>query len=204
MTKARRIPVFNEVLTLPILCTFIFCLKFNHVYTQTDPEKFASQIKTAKIYFVTPTAHLKLNALRKDLSQGADEKQISRIEKMIQSEKMDADSFSRALINAVENEFKIAPYAFLPDTAVRSFIKRERRDSSLIFIVRRSKTESGADALILHDAQLKPLTRPIPYFARLTGFSSFVDALFGKTRYNWKNLDLVIRKWSERLEKISP
>ncbi|MBK8502028.1 MAG: hypothetical protein IPL46_07380 [Saprospiraceae bacterium] len=55
--------------------------------------------------------------------------------------------------------------------------------------------------LVLHDGIMQPLERPLPYYARLGRFTSFIDVFFGKSDYVWRDLDGAIRKWSQRLEE---
>jgi len=208
MTKACPLTVFNEVLTLPegliILLFFFFGpIAIPKAQTPITTSGVPPQLKTAIIYFVTPTGHNKVVVLKEELNRVADERQKTRIAEKIKKEEMEADSFSRALISAVKENFSVAEYDFIADTSVRSFVRSHEDQTKPVFLVRRSKTESGIDALILHDLHMLPLHRPVPYYAQLTGFTSFVDALFGKTAFNWKDLDKVIRKWSERLEEFN-
>ncbi|MCB0687547.1 MAG: hypothetical protein KDC53_13520 [Saprospiraceae bacterium] len=200
MTNTRRFPVFNEVLTLTIL----FFLTFGGlIWSPIQGQSPSSQLKTAKFYFVTPTATVKTDALRKECSRITNQKQINRLESRISAEQMEADSFSKDLIHTVESQFKFAEYEFIPDTSVKAFIKAHELEKESIILVRRAKTESGVDALILFNLDMQPLTRPVPYYARLSGLISFVDALFGQNLYNWRDLDTVISKWSERLQEFS-
>ena len=205
MTNARRLTVFNELLTLPdgmiiLLLSFLFPIGIPMAHGQIDSIDVASQLKTATVYFVTPTAGNKIAVLKKELTRLSESHSKARITQMIKREQMEADSFSRALITAVEQHFMAAKYDFIADTSIRTLLDDQNESSKPFFLVRRSKTESGVDALVLYNQRMIALSRPAPYYARLTGFTSFIDALFGKKVYNWNNLDKVIRRWSERIE----
>ena len=93
-------------------------------------------------------------------------------------------------------------YDFIADTVLKHFVKQYKKDSDPIFIVRRATTESGADALVMYNGTMKALTRPLPYYARLGRFTSFIDAFFGKSDFSWRDLDEVVYKWSERLQNF--
>ena len=203
MKEPRQSTVFNEVLTLTILWIFVFApFHFNSLTAQNAGPVRGSELKTAKFYFVTPTANLKMAALQEKLQKAQDLPKRERIKNRISRARIEADSFSHALRNAVARHFRFTDFDFVADTSLKQLLDLPLSKDS-VFIVRRSETESGADALIVHNSKMQPLERPVPYYARLTGLSSFIDALFGNTSCNWKDLEKVIDKWSQRMEEYA-
>lgn len=203
MRKPRRSTVFNEVLTLTILWVFFLCAcTINSLLAQPATATAPVQLKMATFCFVYPTASAKTNALRDEMNRLQDHERRNKILAKIRQSKLEADSFTYALQRAVEQHFEFGDYSFIADTSVREYLSTLPPDDTVYF-VRRSTTESRVDALILHDRHMQPLRRPVPYYARITGFSSFLDAFFGKRDYNWKDLTKVIEKWSARLEQFA-
>lgn len=203
MKEPRRSTVFNEVLTLTILLIFVFDPShLNSLTAQNAGLVRGSELKMAKFYFVTPTANQKMAALQEELQKAQDLPKRERIKNRISRARIEADSFSHALRNAVVRHFHFADYDFVADTSLKQLLDLPLSKDP-VFIVRRSETESGADALIVHNLKMQPLEPPVPYYARLTGLSSFIDAFFGNTSFNWKNLEKVIDKWSQRMEEYA-
>ena len=194
--------VFNELLTrhIPGLLV-LFLLGGPAAMSQPEVSRSTTEsLKEGIVVFVVPTSHQKLSALYEQLKSLEDNRSERRLRALIKSEEMRRDSFATALKEAVEQHFTLTSYIFSADTALRSPPWRDHKSSH--FLVMKSQTESGADALLLFDKDGIPLSRPIPYYARIGRFTSFIDAFFGKTSYNWRDLDKVIKRWSEKLEKF--
>jgi hypothetical protein len=172
----------------------------SYLLAQEASEFSIANLKKATVYFVLPTEFSKIAVLMDEASTTQNQRQKEHLLKLINREKMEADSFSRALQHAVDLYYTFSAFTFIPDSVLKQMVLQSNDDSTSIFIVRRSTTESGADALVLHDRTMQPLPRPLPYYARLGRFTSFIDAFFGKSDYVWRDLDGAIRKWSERLE----
>lgn len=198
----KRHKVFNVLLTV---CIPIWLLSFGFplsgLFGQT-PGSTMDQLKEGTVIFIIPTESEKLKHLRAESDRARNDKQAAKLALREEETRAEVDSFARALSQAVQAYFTYAKYELVPDTLLRQRLAKD--DTERLFLVRRGTTESGADALILNDRDLTPLQRPVPYFARLARLSSIFDAFFGSVRYGWRDLDDVIGKWSERLEKWDP
>lgn len=193
-------PVFNELLTLTFSVLLLLgVIPESHLMAQSDPAVIVSNLRKSTVYFVLPTATDKLAALKEDAARATKPNQKKRLLSRIEAQKLEVDSFSVALRAAVSRYYSFSAYDFITDTSVKQLLSTNKTDPD-IYLVRRATTESGADALVLSDFRMRPLSRPIPYYARLTRFSSFFDAFFGKDFFSWRDLNEVIRKWSVRLE----
>ena len=201
MRKARGLRGFNEVLTLRFFGLFFFMVltRTSH-YAQPANETSIIDLKNGTVYFVLPTAAEKLYALRAATESTQNQRNKEHLLKLISREQMEVDSFSGSLMSAVEQHYTFSDFDFIPDTILKQLVIQRKETSRPIYIVRRATTESGADALVMYDDAMQPLTRPIPYYARLGRFTSFIDAFFGKSDFSWRDLNEVIRKWSDRLE----
>ncbi len=197
-SKTGSSQVFNELLTL----TFAWVLVLLVIKLDAQPEVrgIIQDVRNSTVYFIIPTSAAKLTVLQEEVSQSKNPGRRRRLENLFVTEQSEIDSFASAIRTAVTKHYSFSPYDFIADTLVRSLLLEKGKDHEEIFLVRRSKTESGADALILVDSDLRPLGRPIPYYARLTRMSSFFDAFFGQSNYSWRDLNEVIRKWSGKLE----
>ncbi len=196
-------PVFNELLTLTFsVMVLLGVIPQSNLMAQSDPVAIVSNLRKSTVYFVLPTATDKLAALKEEATRATKPNQKIRLLSRIEAEKLEVDSFSVALQAAVSRYYSFSAYDFIADTSVRQLLSTKKTDPD-IYLVRRATTESGADALVLSDFRMRPLSRPIPYYARLTRFSSFIDAFFGKDAFSWRDLNEVIRKWSARLEAFA-
>jgi hypothetical protein len=196
-------PVFNELLTLTfsgLLLLGVF--PESHLMAQSDPAWIVSTLRKSTVYFVLPTATNKLAALKEEAARTHKSNRQKRLLNRIEAEQLEVDSFNVALRAAVSRHYSFSAYDFIADTSVKQLLSTKKTDPD-IYLVRRATTESGADALVLSDFRMRPLSRPIPYYARLTRFSSFFDAFVGKDVFSWRDLNEVIRKWSARLETFA-
>lgn len=200
-SKTASSQVFNELLTLTFAWGLVLLVfPVNMLAAQSEMHEIIQDIKESTVYFVIPTSAAKLTVLEEEVSQSQNPGRRRRLEKLLHTTQSEIDSFASAIRIAVAEHYSFSAYDFVADTTVKSFLLEKGKDHEKIYLVRRSKTESGADALILVDFDLRPLSRPIPYYARLTRMSSFFDAFFGQSNYSWKDLNEVIRKWSSKLE----
>jgi hypothetical protein len=200
-SKTGSSQVFNELLTLTFAWVLVLLvISVNKLDAQREMHEIMRDIRKSTLYFIIPTSAAKLTVLQEEVSQSQNPGRRRRLENLLVTEQSEIDSFASAIRIAVTEHYSFSPYDFVADTIVRSLLQEKREDHKEIYLVRRSKTESGADALILVDSDLRPLGRPIPYYARLTRISSFFDAFFGQSNYSWKDLNEVIRKWSNKLE----
>ncbi len=160
------------------------------------PVEWCNDSDKVKVFFVIPTQSQKIQWLENEISGMEESKKRRRLQKMLEQEEMRVDSFSRALTGAVEQHYNISPFRCVADTSISGIAKSPGH-----FFVFRTNTESGADALIIHDHHLEPLDRPFPYYVRLFAFSSFFDAYFGSATYKWRDLDVTVEKWVRKLKK---
>ncbi len=200
-SKTGSSQVFNELLTLTFAWVLVLLIiPVNKLDAQPEMHEINRDIRKSTVYFIIPTSAAKLTYLREEVSQTQSPGRRRRLENMLATAQSEIDSFASAIRIAVNEHYSFSSYDFVADTTVKSLLLEKGKDHEEIYLVRRSKTESGADALILVDSDLRPLGRPIPYYARLTRFSSFFDAFLGQSNYSWKDLNEVIRKWSNKLE----
>lgn len=197
-SKTGSSQVFNELLTLTF--AWVLVLLVIKLDAQSETHRIIQEVRNSTVYFIIPTSAAKLTVLQEEVSQSQNPGRRRRLENLLVTEQSEIDSFATTIRTAVTKHYSFSSYDFIADTLVRSLLLEKEKDHEKIYLVRRSKTESGADALILVDSDLRPLGRPIPYYARLTRMSSFFDAFFGQSNYSWKDLNEVLRKWSGKLE----
>ena len=179
-------------------------------YAQTHQSQTARAnihgLKQGVLVFGIPDQKSKIEFLRNTLS----EEQISknerrRMERMLNQAITERDSFKIALTKALEANYTFSSFLItnasqmdvVKDSLMQSWTSQG--DSSRVYQVRRSVTESGADALIISDWRGKRMTRPFPYYVRLTRVSAFFEALLGSPTITWKDMDVVIEKLDKRL-----
>lgn len=196
-------PVFNELLTLRIPGAVLFLLLFTStpVWGQAPQNNLAPVTqKSTLAIFVLPTSHQKIETLKQEIAV-ASGRSLRRLAKLLIREQTEIDSFSRSLQEAVEGNFTFTEYIFLSDTILADWLTKAPVDQKYC-IIRKAKTESGADALVMYDRDGKRLARPVPYYAKIFRFSSLIDAFLGQANYAWKDLDKVLARWSERLQRF--
>jgi hypothetical protein len=196
-------PVFNELLTLRIPRGLLLCLLFSSTgalgQSADEPSGIAT-LESSTAIFVLSSSHQKVKTLKEEMANGS-ARSRARLVKLLHKEQTEVDSFNRALQEAVISNYIFSEYVFLTDTLVSDWVSTVAADKKYFFI-RKAKTESGAEALVMFDSNGQRLSRPIPYYAKIFRFSSVIDAFFGQADYSWRDLNQVVARWSERLQKF--
>ncbi|MBK8502027.1 MAG: hypothetical protein IPL46_07375 [Saprospiraceae bacterium] len=147
MSKAHHLRGFNEVLTLAFSSFLFFTILVpTSLLAQETSQLSIINLKKATVFFVLPTAFTKISVLRDRASAAQNQSEKEHLLKLIDREKMEADSFSKALQHAVQQHYTFSAYAYIPDSALKQMVNQSEETSTPIFIVRRTTTESGADA----------------------------------------------------------
>lgn len=187
----------------------IWCMP-TQVHAQTDQARNAGEhiqaLKQGVLIFGVPDQKSKINFLQRALSEGQISKnERRRMDRLLHQAIMERDSFQTALSKALEANYSFSD--FMITNASKMEVRKDsllqnwtgQGDSSYVYMARLSVTESGADALIISDSGGKRLTRPFPYYVRITRLSAFFDALLGTSVVTWKDLNLVIEKLDKKL-----
>ncbi len=175
---------------------------------QETPATAAEHIHSLRegvLIFVLAEQQRKIDFLINERGSEQSERQRRRTERLLQATITERDSFNLALKQAVKKHYTFSAYTFTTPSKcaeIKDSLEHElsqKGGRAAIFFAARSVTESGADALMISDRQQHPLTRPFPYYVRLTKVSSAFDAFFGAGSFSWRDLNKVVEKLSRRL-----
>jgi hypothetical protein len=216
--KSKPFPAFNGSLTFakPILFfgLILFLQAFSMAgWSQTSLAKEnIDTLKKGIIIVVIPTYDKKIEALEEMQMRGTiNQKRYSR---MMRDTKWERDSFQMEIFQAMKTVYAFSDYAFLADTNLKPFMHgdwsrvvypsayQDDHKRTRIYFLRRGETENGAEALLVCDNKLNPLTKPFPYYVRLNGFVSIFESFFKSSPIKWKSLVETVGKLNKRLEEF--
>lgn len=214
--KAQAFPAFNGSLTFfrpgNVAILIVILLAQTHLARSqhTMVEEQIAALKEGILIVVIPSYSKKIKSLEETYNQT--NKNKKRHKKLIQYAKWERDSFETEIAQAMEDVYIFSDYAFLSDAHLKNFLQGDRSQVIYasknqgeimikdVYFLRRGETENGAEALLVCNRKLEPLTKPFPYYVRLNGFLSIFESFFKPAPIKWKPLAETIGKLNARLQ----